>query len=81
MRAIVALTCLVSSIFFQESGDKGHSNPSFDYEVARGHEIKPRRRSIPLKGNRPGLISFVSRLSCLPLETWRARTPAARRKY
>lgn len=54
MRAIVALTCLVSSIFFQESGDKRHSNPSFDYEVARGHEIKPHRRTIPLKGIRPG---------------------------
>jgi len=54
MRAIVALTYLVSSVFFQESGDKRHSNPSFDYEVARGHEIKPHRRTIPLKGIRPG---------------------------
>lgn len=50
MRTIIALTCLLSSIFFQESGDKGHSNPSFDYEVARGHEIEPHRRTIPLKG-------------------------------
>src|SRR5215469_6129816 len=55
MRTIIALTCLVSSIFFfQESGDKTQSNPSFDYNVARGHEIKPHRRTIPLKGVRPG---------------------------
>lgn len=54
MRTIIALTCLLSSIFFQESGDKKHSNPSFDYEVARGHEIKPHRRTIPVKGVHPG---------------------------
>jgi len=53
MRTIIALS-LVSSIFFQESGDKRHSNPSFDYEVARGHEVKPHRRTIPLKDVRPG---------------------------
>lgn len=54
MRAIVALTYLVSSIFFQESGDKRHSNPAIDYDIARGHEIKPHRRTIPLEGVRPG---------------------------
>ena len=54
MRTIIALACLLSSIFFQESGDKRHSNPSFDYDVARGHEIKPHRRTIPLKGVTPG---------------------------
>lgn len=53
MRTII-LTCLLSSIFFQESGDKKHSNPSFDYDVARSHEIDPHRRTIPLKGVRPG---------------------------
>jgi len=50
----IILTCLLSSIFFQESGDKKHSNPSFDYDVARSHEIDPHRRTIPLKGVRPG---------------------------
>jgi ankyrin repeat protein len=54
MRTIIAWTCLLSSIFFQESGDKRDSNPSFDYDVARSHEIKPHRRTIPLKGVRPG---------------------------
>ncbi len=54
MRTIIALTCLLSSVFFQKSGDKRPSYPSFDYDVARGHEIKPHRRTIPLKGVRPG---------------------------
>jgi uncharacterized protein DUF6438 len=54
MRAIIVLACFVSSIFFQESGDKKHSNPSFNYDVTRSHEIKPHRRTIPLKGVRPG---------------------------
>jgi len=54
IRTIIASTCLLSSIFFQESGDKKPSNPSFEYDVARGHEIKPHRRTIPLKGVRPG---------------------------
>ena len=53
-RTIVALTCLLSSILLQQSDDKGPSNPSFDYDVARGHEIKPHRRTIPLEGVRPG---------------------------
>jgi len=50
MRMIITLTCLLSSFFFQESGDKRPSYPSFDYDVARGHAIKPHRRTIPLKG-------------------------------
>jgi len=54
MRTIIALICLISNISFQESGDKRQSNPSFDYDVARSHEIKPHRRTIPLKGIHPG---------------------------
>lgn len=50
VRTIIALICLLSSIFLQEPGDEGHSNPSFNYDVARGHEIKPHRRTIPVKG-------------------------------
>jgi len=54
MRTIIALTCLLSSVFFQKSGDKRPSYPSFDYAVARTHETKPHRRTIPLKGVQPG---------------------------
>ena len=65
MRTIIALTCLLSSILFQESGDKRRSNPSFDYDVACSHEIRPHRRTIPVKGVHPGfnqlrLILIVS---------------------
>jgi hypothetical protein len=54
MRTIIASTCLLSSIFFQESDDKKPSSSSFEYDVARGYEIKPHRRTIPLRGVRPG---------------------------
>lgn len=54
MRGIIAFTCILLSIFYQDSGDKRDSNPSFDYDVARIHEIKPHRRTIPIKGVRPG---------------------------
>ena len=54
MRTIIAFTCILLSISSQESGDKRHSNPSFDYDVARDHEIKPHRRTIQVKGVRPG---------------------------
>ena len=54
MRTIIALSCVLLSIFFQGSGDERHANPSFDYEVARSHEIKPHRRTIPLEGVHPG---------------------------
>ena len=54
MRTIIALTFLLSGILIQESGDKRPTNPSFDYEVARDHEIKPHRRTIPVKGVDPG---------------------------
>jgi len=51
---IIALTCSLSSIFSQEPGDKRATYPSFDYDVARAHEIKPHRRTIPLKGVHSG---------------------------
>jgi ankyrin repeat protein len=54
LRTIIAFTCILLSIFSQESSDKRYSNPSFEYDVARGHEIKPHRRTIPVKGVRPG---------------------------
>ena len=55
MRFIVAFSWLLMSVFLQESGDKKPSNPSFDYDVARAHEIKPHRGTIPIKGVHPGL--------------------------
>jgi ankyrin repeat protein len=55
MRPIIAFACILLSMYFQESSDKRNSsNPEFDYEVARGHEIRPHRRTIPFKGIHPG---------------------------
>lgn len=36
--------------------------PSFDYDVAQAHEIKPHRRTIPLVGVRPGFNQLRLRL-------------------
>ena len=53
LRAFLAFTCLLASacpgIAQEES-----SYPSFGYENARTHELKPHRRTIPLKGIHQG---------------------------
>jgi ankyrin repeat protein len=54
MRTIIAVICLLSSVSLRASDDKRPSNPSYDYEAARAHEIKPHRRTIPFEGVRPG---------------------------
>jgi ankyrin repeat protein len=51
IRTIVAFTCLLSGVFLWASDEK---RPSFDYDAARTHEIKPHRRTIPLQGVRSG---------------------------
>jgi hypothetical protein len=53
-RIIIAFSCLLSSIFLWALNDKPPSYPSYDYEVARAHEIKPHRRTIPMEGVPPG---------------------------
>jgi len=54
IRTVLTLVCLPSSIFLQASDGKPPSNPSFDYAVARSHELKPHRRTIPLSGVHSG---------------------------
>jgi ankyrin repeat protein len=66
MRTIIALTCLLSGIYFQESGEKRPSYPSYDYDVAREHEIKPHRRTIPLKGVQSGFHQLHLTLTVSP---------------
>jgi hypothetical protein len=51
-RIIIAFSCFLSSIFLWALNDK---RPSYDYDVARAHEIKPHRRTIRLEGVTPGL--------------------------
>jgi ankyrin repeat protein len=66
MRRIIASTCILLSSFFQESADKRHSNPSFGYDLARGHEINPHRRTIPVKGVHSGFNQLRLTLTVSP---------------
>jgi uncharacterized protein DUF6438 len=50
----VALALLLSNALLAASDEKRHSYPSYDYDVARAHEIKPHRRRIPMEGVRSG---------------------------
>ena len=54
MIRVVALVLLLSSIFPQAFDEKPSSYPSYGYDVARAHEIKPHRRRIPMEGVRSG---------------------------
>jgi Domain of unknown function (DUF6438) len=54
MPTIVVLTCILSGIPSQGSGDNKPSYPFYDFDIARKHEIKPHRRTIPLDGVSPG---------------------------
>ncbi len=59
-RAIALIACLLLCLFlgasenntpfFEASNDESVSYPSYDYDVARSHEIKPHRRTIPTEG-------------------------------
>ena len=66
IRVISALACLLSSICLSASDDKRPSSPPYDYAVARAHEIKPHRRTIPLEGVRPGFNQLHLTLSVSP---------------
>jgi ankyrin repeat protein len=53
-RLLIVFVYLLSSAFPWVSDEKRASYPSFAYDVARLHEIKPHRRTIRLKGVGPG---------------------------
>lgn len=53
VRSAIVVSTLLSLLLSAQDASKP-SYPSFDYEVARAHEIKPHRRTIPLKGVRAG---------------------------
>src|SRR5260221_12784361 len=50
----IVLTCLLSSGFLGQSDEKQPSHRSYPYDVVRSHEIKPHRRTVPMKGVRQG---------------------------
>jgi Domain of unknown function (DUF6438) len=50
IRALVALSCLLACAGAWAAQEKPAAYPSFDYQAAYAHEIKPHRRTIPLAG-------------------------------
>jgi hypothetical protein len=57
-RATLCLATLLLCGALAVSQGQRSSDPSFDYDVARTHEIKPHRRTIPLTGCISASISF-----------------------
>jgi hypothetical protein len=55
----VALLCLLPGSWLLASEGQKPSYPSFDYQTARDHEIKPHRRTIPVDGVREGPPSLA----------------------
>lgn len=66
-RTIVSLTCLLAASFTWAQDEKRPSYPSYDYEIARAHEIKPHRRTVPLKGVDPGFNQIRLTLTVSPV--------------
>ena len=67
MNWIVILGTLLlysNSVWAQSKQQTG--NPSFDYDVASTHEIKPHRRTFPVKGIRPGFNQLRLTLTVSP---------------
>src|SRR5579872_6123367 len=62
----IAVTFLLSSVFPSASAQERPSNPSYHYEVAHTHEIKPHRRTIALAGVDQGFNQLHLRLTVSP---------------
>jgi hypothetical protein len=66
IRATAVLACLLSTAGSWDSGEKQPAYPSFDYDVARFHEIKPHRRTIPHAGVSEGFNQLHLTLTVSP---------------
>jgi hypothetical protein len=60
------LGCLLLSVCLWARESKRGSNPHFDYDVAREHEIKPHRRTVPFDGAQPGFNQLRLTLTVSP---------------
>jgi hypothetical protein len=65
LRAFIALSCVLSSAC-PGIAQEEPSYPSFDYEIARTHELKPHRRTIPMKGVSSGTNQLHLSLTVTP---------------
>jgi hypothetical protein len=67
IRALIAFACcLLSSAGARAAEEKQPAYPSFDYQAAYAHEIKPHRRTIPLAGVRSGFHQLRLTLTVSP---------------
>ncbi len=65
-RTLLAITFFLASISLWALDEKGRSYPTFDYDVARTHEVKPHRRTIPLAGVSEGFNQLHLTLTVSP---------------
>src|SRR6185312_6736653 len=61
--ALLVFVCLLGAFC---SSARTQELPSFDYDVARSHELKPHRRAIPLKGVKEDVYAFHITLTISP---------------
>ena len=66
VRRTIVFTCALASMSLCALSEERSSYPSFDYDVARAHEIKPHRREIPLEGVSPGFHQLRLTLTVSP---------------
>ena len=66
MRIGAPLVILFASTLFHASDEKMAPNPSFNYEVAKAHEVKPHRRTIPTHGVHAGVNQLRLTLTVSP---------------
>jgi ankyrin repeat protein len=67
IRSIVVLALLLSGSLLWAFNEKQSSHPSYDYEIARAHEIKPHRRTIPIEGVHPGFSQLRLTVTVTPI--------------
>jgi ankyrin repeat protein len=65
-RPIVVFLASMFLTVLVNADDKPATSPAFGYEVARMHELKPHRRTIPIKGIEPGFDQIHLRITVSP---------------
>ncbi len=67
IRSLAIAALLVAGTVASAQDEQQASLPSFDYRVAHTHELKPHRRTVPLKGVRAGYNQLRLTLTVSPL--------------
>ena len=67
IRFLLALAFLLPGSLVRGSEEKSPAIPSFEYDIVRSHELKPHRRTIPLKGVQAGFNQLHLTLTVSPV--------------